>query len=496
MLASSSRRAILTLDIGTSSTRALLYDVATGIAVPDIMVARQHQPDDTPDGGSILPPEALVEECVECMEGVVNGAGNWKIVAVAVCTFWHSFVGVDGNGECLTPVVLWSDRRAAPQVDWLREKMDAAAYSQRTGCPLHVSYPVGRLLWLRETYPEVFAACRRFLSPGEYLFLRLFGPEKVTCGISMASGTGLWNAGERQWDRETLSFIGGGIGAGHFSSVSDAPVSGLAASFLNRLPELAEVPWFPAVGDGASSNIGCDAIGVKRIALMIGTSAALRVTIPTLEPPVVPPGLWRYQASEGRYLLGGALSNGGSVWNWLRKTFPFSEIDNDTLEAEIAQLPPDGHGLTVLPFYSGERAPLWRDDLSATLHGLTTATTPVQIAQAHLEAVAFRIAGVRAALRSVAADAEIIGTGAGLLASPIWAQIIADTLGEPIHLSHEEQASARGTALLARERLGLGKVEDASPVTISATVMPRRANFALYQAALERQTRLLKKLWD
>lgn len=485
---------MLALDIGTSSTRALLYDVETCVAVPNASYSLSHEPAVTPDGGATLDPAELVEEALRCAEVTLAHAPEWEVVGVAVCTFWHSFVGVGADGRPRTPILLWSDRRSAPQVARLRELLDPAEYSQRTGCPLHTSFLPGRLQWLYEYDPELFGLSRRFLSPGEYLFAVLFGQERVTCSVSMASATGLWDAHRAAWDGETLSLLPG-VTPDQFSRVSDMPVSGLREPYRERLPQLADVPWFPALGDGACSNIGCGAATPDRIALMIGTSAALRVTLPQTDPPVVPAGLWRYQASEGRYVVGGALSNGGSVWAWLRRTLYFEGMaSDDAIEAAMGSLPPDGHGLTVLPFFSGERAPLWRDDLTATVYGLTAATTSLEIARAHLEAVALRLAALREAMRAVAPEVEIIGTGGALLNSPAWVQMIADALGEPISLSREEEASSRGAILLARERLGGGKVEDAPPVEEIAQARPVARHTGIYAGASRRQQELLELL--
>lgn len=484
---------ILALDIGTSSTRALLYEAESGAAVEESNVSWSHDPEVTPDGGSTLDADSLVEEAVRCAASALAHSGGRTIRAVAVCTFWHSFVGVDGPGRPTTPLLLWSDQRSAPQVARLHDLLDVAQYVQRTGCPLHTSFVPGRLLWLKENHPHSFAESARFLSPGEYLFLRLFGPEQVTCSHSMASGSGLLYQASGEWDADTLSVLG--MDANRFSPVVEGPVFGLLPAFRDRLPALADIPWFPAIGDGAGSNVGCGATTPNRLALMIGTSGAMRVVTPGKVPPAVPRGLWRYQIGPGRFMLGGALSNGGAVWAWLKRTIRLPDISDDALEAAIQTLPPDGHGLTVLPFLSGERAPLWRDDLRATIHGLSAATTTVELARAHLEAVALRFAQIRAALRPVAPGGEIIGTGAGLLASRVWAQIIADALGEPIHLSSEEQASSRGAVLLAREHLGMGAIEDAPLPILTETITPNPSNTAIYQAALERQEALLTLLW-
>jgi gluconokinase len=249
------------------------------------------------------------------------------------------------------------------------------------------------------------------------------------------------------------------------------------------------------VGDGACSNLGCGATGKNRVALMIGTSGALRVLAGEQgERPPLPAGLWRYQADASRYLLGGALSNGGNVWDWLTDTLRLpADLPPADLDQALGAMRPDSHGLTVLPFLNGERAPLWRDDVRAAVVGLSAATTPLDLARAHLEAVALRFAAVRERLRDVTGPGtEIIGTGGGLKTSPAWTQILADALGEPILVSHEEQASSRGAALLVRERLGIGRVADV-PLSVSARVTPDPDRHETYRRARARQEALLER---
>jgi gluconokinase len=471
--------AILALDIGTSSTRAILYDAFAVTEIDGASFAIAHEPEQEDDGTSTLDPEQIVQEVVHCITEVLKNAGpTVQVLAVGVSSLWHSFTGVDTNGKPQTPILLWSDRRSAPQVEKLRHVLDTNAYTQRTGCPLHSSYPLGRLLWLQETEPETWQHCHRFLSPPEYLFARLFGMERTTVSHSMASGTGLMNQTESAWDTTAISCIPG-LSPGSLSPIDDSPVSGLLPEFQALIPTLAQIPWYPALGDGACSNIGCGAVVPGTIALMIGTSGALRAVVTGHMPPVYP-GLWRYQIDADRFLAGGALSNGGAVWAWLKKTLNFSDQPNDILEDAIAALSPDGHNLTVLPFLNGERAPLWRDDATAAILGLRNSTTPLEIARAHLEAVAYRFAAVREPLRVVSPNGRIIGTGAGLVASGTWAQIIADILGEPIYVSAETQASSRGAALWARERLGIGRIEDAPPLTFIEEKSPNDANREAY----------------
>ncbi len=263
-------------------------------------------------------------------------------------------------------------------------------------------------------------------------------------------------------------------------------------SFAARWPALRDAPWFPMIGDGAAANIGSGCVSPGRVALTVGTTSALRavVTDPALS---LPTGLWCYRVDSRRLLPGGALTEGGGVFAWLRRTLRLG--DPIELEAALAGAEPDAHGLTVLPFFAGERSPGWDGDARATIHGLSLATRPEDIARAGLEAVALRIALVYNQLRSVLpAEPQVIAGGGALLSSPAWQQIIADALGVPIAISTIPEASARGAALLALEALGVVPDVGQAPDGVGAAVMPNLEHHWRYQSALERQQRLYAQL--
>jgi gluconokinase len=152
----------------------------------------------------------------------------------------------------------------------------------------------------------------------------------------------------------------------------------LIAPWAERWPVLARVPWYPAHGDGACSNIGSGCAGPDRIALNVGTSAALRVVRPEGlgAHRATPSGLWRYRVDARRALVGGATSEGGNVLAWCRQTLALP-ADDGALERALAAVPPDGHGLTALPFLAGERSPGWRPEARAVLAEVSLATDAV-----------------------------------------------------------------------------------------------------------------------
>jgi len=482
---------IAALDIGTSSVRAMLFD-ARGRPVPGAQASVATPLVTTAEGGAEVDPDGLVRAAVAALAAVEAQAGGRaaQVVAVAVCTFWHSLLGVGRGGSPLTPIYTWADARAAGVVPRLRRQFDERAVHARTGARFHGSYWPAKLAWLRQSQPRTFGRVERWMSPGEYLFLRLFGTPLSS--ISMASGTGLFDQNRLDWDGELLAALD--VGREQLSPLVDldAPASGVGEPFRSALPRLAQVPWLPALGDGACNSVGSGCMGRGRVALMVGTSGAMRLLFAAPEAQA-PWGLWCYRADARRYLVGGAISNGGNLYAWMVDTLRLAK--NPELEAALAALEPDGHGLTVLPFLAGERSPGYLPGATATISGLRWHTRPVEILRAGLEAVAYRLALIYELLRPLASpEAQIIASGAALVQSPVWTQIIADVLGRPVTITATPEATSRGAALLAAEALGLLPDSALVPVELGPAFEPDPARHERYLAGLARHRQLYRKL--
>lgn len=478
---------VLALDIGTSSLRAAVYDGA-GRYVDGTRVQIANLVHTTATGGVELDPLRLLHNVEEAIDGVLARAGKLadQIGAVGIDTFWHSLMGVDTNFNPLTPIYTWADTRASAAAADLREKLDEDKIHQRTGCMLHPSYPAAKLHWLAKTDRELYYSVPRWVSFGEYMYLTLFG--SATVGLSMASGTGLLNRRTRNWDAEVMAALP--LTPAKLSPLGDldAPMQGLGHEYAGRWPSLAKVAWLPAVGDGAANNIGSGCASPQHIAMTVGTSGAMRVAAGKLVK--VPAGLWCYFVDRDRPIYGGALSEGGGVVAWLWNTLRLGDMNIAESEASMATMTPDSHGLTLLPFLAGERSPGYAGDARGAIIGLSLHTDPLDILRAGLEAIAYRFALVYDLLGNIAnSDAEIIASGGGLTHSSVWTQIIADALGRPITLAEVEEASERGSALLALQTIGAIKAADAA-VDLGRRFEPNMEHHAIYRAAIARQQEL------
>jgi gluconokinase len=166
--------------------------------------------------------------------------------------------------------------------------------------------------------------------------------------------------------------------------------------------------------------------------------------------------------------------------------------------AAAADLPADGHGLTLLPFVAGDRSPSWHDRASGVVAGLSLSTRPEHLLRAGLEAVAFRLAAVYRDLAPLAADHTVVANGGAILQSPLWLQIMADALNHPIvALPPDDEASARGAAVMALFAAGIIPRLDAipDPAADGPVYAPDAARHDRYRAAMERQERLEARLF-
>lgn len=433
---------VLAVDVGTSSVRAQLFDSE---AEQRNAARRDYAGENDP--GRIL---GFVREAID------EAVGEEAYEAVGGSCFGHSLLALDGRGRPLTPVLGWRDTRSAAAAERLASRVDPEAAHARTGCHIHTSYWPAKLAWLAEEEPDVFRGARRFVSFCDYLYAQLLG-RNVPTSLSMASATGLLELHTRVWDQELLSALD--LEADRLPLISDDPVDA----------------WYPALMDGACSNLGIGCTTREHAALMVGTSGAYR-TVYESDTAQPREGLFLHWFDERRLVEGGSLSDGGNLYYWIEQTF-------ESTDGSLAERDPGSHGLTFLTLLGGERSPGWHQHAQGAIHGLTFETTPLDLRQAALEGVAFRFAEIAELMPEVR---EIVATGGALLKDPDWLQIMADALERPITASRVGEASLRGAAVVALERLG----EQPPPPPLGDVIEPRADRVDAYRAARERQRSL------
>lgn len=487
---------ILALDIGTSSTRALLFD-ATGNTLPNVLAQRPYQLRITNEGEVSVDPDTLVAVVSQTISNSLEMAGPLAqhIGAVAIDTFWHSIMGVDADNRPLTPLIIWEDTRPHHAAIELREQLDEEAIHARTGARFHASYWPAKLRWLATQAPDIFSHVAQWLSFGEYLYRHFLG--RSVCSLSMASGTGMLQTCARNWDTELMEVLN--VRPEQLPPLGDLyeSVQGLTPEYASAWPALCNVPWFPATGDGAAACVGSGCASTENWSLTIGTSSAMRVVVPPeqVNPPL---GLWLYLIDARRAVLGGALSEGGNMLKWLDSILKLPSLSD--VESLVAALQPDGHGLTILPFISGERSLGWHANARMTISGIQAHSSPADLLRAGMEALAYQLDAVFEqvchTLQMERTAPRIIGSGGAFLSSMTLGQIITDTLGVPVYPSLDHEASARSAALLALEAMGILPDVAQVPPHLKPEVKPDAERHAVYRKGAERQQKLYQTLLE
>ena len=477
---------VLAMDIGSSSTRSALFD-ENGRAVAGTAASREYAVRYTADGGAELSPMLLRRASAECLRKTLHTRGaspslrKIPIAALGASAFWHSLLGLDRKGRAITPVYTWADSRCTDDAVQLRREFDERKIHARTGCMLRASFWPAKLRWLRRTRERLFKRVVRWVSPAEWIFEELFGA--AGCSHSMASATGLYDLRTQEWDPALCASCG--IEIEQLGALTETATAARPA-----FPELREINFSTAIGDGAAGNLGCEANTSGRIAINIGTSAAVRMmTKRSKDKDRTPLGLFRYAVDRERIVIGGAVSNAGNLRRWCLRELRVSGTASDA-EKTLSRRDAASDEITILPFWVSERAPTWPENLRGAMIGLSQATSASQILRATTGAAFYRLGAILDLVESAAGPAKDIIVSGGILHSPASLRLLADAIGHDLRVSSEPEASLRGAAVYALERLG----HKLAPLRKGKIVRHRPALAIKHRVRRERQAALEKLL--
>lgn len=495
------RDAVIGVDVGTTAVKVGLYDPS---GTEHLVARRDYAMSTSQSGRAEQDAVEVMDAAIDAIGEVVAGARERAVpvVGVGLSTAMHALVGIDHHGAPVTPVITYADGRAADQATRLRA--DHFDVYRRTGTPLHPMSPLAKLAWFRD-HPEATADVHRWVGLKEVLLHRLTG--EVLVDAASASATGLYALADGAWDDEALELAG--IEANDLAEVVDTThvVPALdpavaAATGLDR-----DTPVVVGATDGVLANLGVAALARGRGAISIGTSGAVRVTV---DRPVTDADMatFCYVLAPGRWVVGGAISNGGLWLRWLREALLRDDTTDADLSGLAAEVPAGADGVLVLPYLTGERAPQWSSDLAATVFGLRLHHGRGHVVRAGMEGVAHQLRLVTRAVEGVVGDAAGDGTGDGGTAierlratggftnSDVWLQIVADVLDVPLELPRASEGVAFGAAMLAMVALGHLPSLDAADdlVEVDRIMTPDPGRRVVHDATHERWVELLDHL--
>ncbi|WP_373779648.1 gluconokinase [Jeotgalibaca porci] len=431
------------VDIGTTSTKAVLFDDKNRIQA----IANEGYPTLRPaPDKSEQNPRQILEAVKKAIKQLTAQLPKGDYVSfLSFSSAMHALMAVDETGEPLTNMWLWSDNRAHKQIDSLKKEENWLSYYLKTGTPVHAMSPFAKLLWMKEE-TNLLETAHKLIGIKEYLFYNLTGHYAID--YSIASATGLFNIHNLTWDTEILAQLK--LNPRKLSEPVD-----VTTSFSFKSEQLSEelglssdTKLIIGASDGCLANLGTGANAIGEVALTIGTSGALRMT---LEKPYLDPEgrTFCYYLAPGKWVVGGAVNNGGNVVEWLN-TLLFEQEKRvyEELPTALCKTEIGAAGLLFIPYINGERAPIWDGSARGTFYGLSAFHTKHHLMRAALEGILYNLKEVLSILEGIGGKTRAVKASGGFLASEDWAQLTADILGYPLMISDSPESSSLGAVLL------------------------------------------------
>ncbi|AXY41038.1 xylulokinase [Halomonas sp. JS92-SW72] len=437
----------LGVDCGTQSTKVVVVDVEGARILAE--ASRPHRLIEGEGGRREQEPRHWIEALRGALGEAVSRAGldPRAVRAIGVSGQQHGLVALDAAGEPVHPAKLWCDTETAPWNAQLVTRLGGeAGCLDRLGLVLQTGYTASKLAWLREVHPEAYGRIATLLLPHDFLNFWLTGERVTEAGD--ASGTGYFDTRTRRWREDVFALIAPELDPERVLPrlIASREPAGMVRHEVARELGLSDgVLVSSGGGDNMLGAIGTGNIRPGLVTLSLGTSGTIcaHSSAPVIADSAM---VANFCASHGGWLPLICTMNVTSATTRIRELLG---LDLASFEARIATAPIGAEGVTLLPFFNGERVPML-PEATASLDGLTSVnTTQANLCRAVVEGATL---GLRYGLDQFGALAEgaeeirLIGGGSR---SPVWRQMVADITGTPVVCPAITDAAALGAALQA-----------------------------------------------
>lgn len=450
--------ALLGIDIGTSGCKALLISVDGDVLASSTATYGLSQPR---TGWTEQDPALWIEGARKSVASVMQQAPDVELLCIGLSGQMHGLTPLDADKNILRPAILWNDQRNSAEVEEITEKAGGLeALISITGNRMLVGYTGGKILWMKNHEPELFAKLRYVLNPKDYLRYVLTG--ELATEVSDASGTGLFNVYQREWATELIEKLGINpaiLPVCHESHVISGRISASGSAAFG-LP--AGIPVVGGGGDSVIQTIGSGVIEPGELQTTIGTAgilaAALNAPTPSADGRIqmfcnVAPDKW--------HAMGVSLNAGGAM-GWFRSVLSQAghksdlSFDDIVKAAEVSKA--GASGLLFLPYLNGERCPHPDPSARGALVGLTARHGFGDIGRSVMEGVTHAFYDMHALMSSMGIEGRVIKASGGGARSPLWRQMQADLFNcDVVTTEGAAEGGAFGAALVAGVGAGIWK---------------------------------------
>jgi glycerol kinase len=452
---------ILSIDQGTTSSRAIIFDMQTSAP---IATAQKELTLHTPHKGWVEqnPDDILNDTIHVCREAIKSAdASAGDILAIGITNQRETTILWDRKtGKPLYNAIVWQDRRTAEYCQSV--KKHETAFQEKTGLLLDPYFSFSKIRWILDNVEGAGEAAMRgdiaFGTVDCFLLWHLTGGAVHATDVTNAARTGLYNITTHMWDDNLLEMFG--IPRAILPDVMDN-----AAEFGTTTEEIlgAEIPVRGMAGDQQSALIGqaCFAPGMIKSTYGTGCFALMNIgeDFKLSRNRLLTTPAYRIHGRTS-YAIEGSIFMAGAILQWLRDNLGIIENARDS--ETIAQALPDNNGVYLVPAFTGMGAPHWKPEARAAIFGLTRDSTKHHIIRAALEAQAYQTYDLLTAMQAdTGTRPDSMRIDGGLSMNNFVCGFLSDILSINIRRPHHVETTALGAAYLAALQSGLfGSTQD------------------------------------
>ena len=441
----------IALDLGTTTIKGVLYDDKGKFIIQSFRSSKTFSEEvDFMEQD----PEQILKSAIEVIRELTLYAGEKEeeIGFISLSTYMHSIMAIDKFNNPMTRLYLWSDNRSKGYAKKYKDNNLGLEFYKLTGTPIHPMSPLYKLMWLRDNKPLIFNKAYKFVSLKGYFAYQIINEYIVD--YSIASASGIFNIHEFKWDEKILQEIG------IREDRLEKPVETTKAltiknkKFLEETGLSEDTRFVIGASDGCLANLGSHGLNTGTAIVTIGTSGAVRVVE---KKPIIDSKArtFSYILADDLYVSGGALNNGGIVFEWLKKIFD----KNLDLDKSLFDYKNFNNGLLFLPFLNGERAPYWKPDLRGSYLGLNNSHDREDMVYSTIQGLCFALKDVLDILQTEAKVTSIYANG-GFTNSEFWVKKLASILNLDINVLNQGDGACFGAYLLGLKATGKIKTWD------------------------------------
>ena len=452
---------ILGIDVGTTGSKALLIDAAGNVAAE----VTTEYPMATPRPlWAEQNPDDWWSATVTSIRGVLeqSGARGEQVAGVGLTGQMHGLVLLDGRGNVLRPCIMWNDQRTGEQCAAITEQVGTRKLLELTGNPVLPGFTAPKIVWVRENEPDVYEKVAHVLLPKDYVRYRMTG--EFLGEVSDASGTSLFDVGQRQWSHEMLAALD--IPRAWLPEVTESPIASanVSTGAASQTGLAIDTPVVGGGGDQAAQAVGAGIISEGLVSATLGTSGVVFAASDSYR--IEPEGRLHAfcHAVPGKWHLMGVMLSAAGSFRWYRDTLGDAEVARakrenrdpyDLLTEAAATIEPACEGLLFLPYMTGERTPHPDPNARGAFIGLTLRHTKAHLTRAVLEGVSYGMCDSLWLMRDLGLSIRQVRASGGGARSALWRQILADVFETEIVTLNVTQGAAYGAALLAGVGVGV-----------------------------------------